>query len=256
MKRMFVVCVLMYILQSSFLIAQEEPKDEEILPPKRSAAAKIGGAVGFTPSWLFIDIGPINQVLNNAQAAPFDNGRLMMYGGQGYAYVLFVPNLRIGGMGAGGTMTSRSLSGNIRRDIELSAAFGGVTLDYVIPVAPRFDLTLGMLFGKGGMDLKITRDDGQAKAWDDLWNNYGNNFSPTQDYTRKLSNSFFVYQPSVNVEFSLLRWIGLRAGVSYMAISGSDWTLDDRYDVFGVPSTISGKGWMINTGIFLGTFVY
>ena len=255
MKRMFIFGLLMYLLQYSFLSAQEEPKDDEILPPKRSAAPKIGGAAGFTPQWLFVDIDPINQVLNGAQAAPFNDGRLMLSGGQGYGYVLFIPNLRIGGMGAGGRMTSKSLSGNTRRDVELSVSLSGVTLDYVVPVMPRLDLSFGMLLGKGSMDLKITRDDGGAKVWDDLWNQFGS-LQPAQEYSRKLSGSFFVVQPSVNIEFSLLRWVGLRAGVSYVDMSGGDWTMDDKYDIYGVPSNISGKGWMINTGIFIGTFVY
>ena len=255
MKRMFIVCLCMYLFQLSLLVAQEEPKDEEILPPKRSAAAKIGGAGGFTPFWLFLDIAPINQMLRNANAAEFNNGRLLLLGGQGYGYVLFVPNLRIGGMGASGTMKSKALFGNTRRDVELSVGFGGVTLDYVIPIAPRFDLTIGTLLGRGGMDLKITRDDGRAKVWDDLWNEYGS-LQPAQEYSRQLSGSFFIYQPSVNIEFALLRWIGLRAGVSYLGMSGAEWKLDDKYDIFGVPSNINGKGWMINTGVFLGTFLY
>ena len=255
MKRMLALYLVVLLCQGAVAFGQEGSKDDEIPPPRRSAAPKIGGAVGFTPLWLFTDIAPVNQALEGALGAPFENGRLMMVGGQAYAYVLFVPNLRIGGMSASGSMTSKSLVGNTRRDVEMSVGFGGVTLEYVMPVVPRLDFTLGMLLGKGSMDFKITRDDGGAKVWDDIWNEFGT-LQPAQEYSRKLSGSFVVVQPSATFEFALLRWIGLRAGVSYTSMSGSDWKLDDKYDVYGVPSTVTGKGWTINTGIYLGTFVY
>ncbi len=255
MKRTLLFCLMMILCQLTYTIAQEEPKDDELPPPKRSAAPKLGGAAGFTPEWLFLDIDPINQVLTGAQGAPFDNGRLMLTGGQGYAYVLFVPNLRIGGMGAGGTMTSKSLVGNTRRQVDVGVGFGGVTLEYVVPIVPRLDLTFGVLAGRGSLDFTITRDDGGAKVWGDIWDGFGT-LQPAQEYTRKLSGSFYVVQPSVNLEFSLLRWMGLRAGVGYSSMSAGNWTMDDKYDIYGVPDNISGKGWMINTGIFVGTFVY
>ena len=254
MNRLLALIAIMLLTSYSYLVAQEQ-EEEEPMPPKRSSPAKIGGAGGLTPFWLFLDVDPINEVLRNSNAAEFSNGRLPMFGGQGYGYILFVKNLRVGGMGATGRMKSRSLFGSTRREVELSVGFGGVTVDYVLPIAPRFDLTFGTLLGGGGIDLTINRDDGQAKVWGDLWDEFGS-LQPAQEYSRKLSGSYFVYQPSVNLEFALLRWVGLRAGVSYLGMAGGDWKLDDKYDVFGVPSSISGKGWMINTGIFLGTFVY
>ena len=60
----------------------------------------------------------------------------------------------------------------------------------------------------------------------------------------------------MNLEYSLLRWIGFRLGVSYLGMTAADWKQDEKYDLIGVPSDVSGRGWMINAGIFLGTFVY
>jgi len=39
-------------------------------------------------------------------------------------------------------------------------------------------------------------------------------------------------------------------------MAGSDWKSDDKSDLIGVPNNISGKGFMINGGIFLGTFLF
>jgi hypothetical protein len=146
---------------------------------------------------------------------------------------------------------------NVQRDIELSASFGGVTVDYVVPIVPRLDVAFGVLLGGGGVGIKMTRDDGRQKVWSGLWDNFGSEDS-SYNYTHKISGSFFIYQPSVNVEFAILRWLGVRLGASYQGTLGGSWTLDDRseFDVVGVPSNVNGRGFMINGGIFLGTFIF
>jgi hypothetical protein len=37
-------------------------------------------------------------------------------------------------------------------------------------------------------------------------------------------------------------------------MASPSWQVDDKYDLLGVPSKISGKGFMINAGLFVGTF--
>ncbi|MBI1804503.1 MAG: hypothetical protein HY033_01595 [Ignavibacteriae bacterium] len=262
MHRYLLLMMMLLVASSTWVIAQQDEDEEPLPPPRRAMGPKIGGAAGFTQNILFFDMGPINDVLISANAAPFEGNGLLMLGGQGYGYILLLPNLRIGGMGASGTRKSTSVelqqSGfDIRRDVELSVGYGGVTIDYVIPVMPRLDLAAGILLGSGGMSFKMTRDDGTQKVWNGLWNEFGNS-GPNGpfNYSRTLSGSFFIYQPTVNVEFALLRWLGLRVGGSYLGMAGSNWKVDDTYDLFGVPDKISGKGWMINGGIFVGTFVF
>jgi hypothetical protein len=255
MKHCFGI-LLLILISSTLLFSQEEQQEEEILPPKRSAAAKIGAAGGFTSSLLFFDAAPLNEILRNTTSAEIESKFIPLYGGQGYGYIMFVKNLRLGGMGMSGTVKTKSLSGSTRRDVELTVGYGGVTVEYVVPLFSRLDITAGILLGGGGMDIKITRDEGMPKIWDDLWNEFGPNGSPVNEYSRTLSGSFFIYQPSLNLEFAILRWLGVRAGVAYLGMGSGSWRLDDKYDVYGVPSSIHGKGWMINGGVFLGTFVY
>jgi hypothetical protein len=191
---------------------------------------------------------------------------MLLLGGQGYGYIMVVPNLRIGGLGAGGSMIQNSLDTtghefgvpSVRRDVELSVGFGGVTIEYAVSVIPQLDVVLGIMIGGGSTSIKMTRNINSEKMWGDIWDEYG---SPvysrrTDEYTRNLSSSFFIYQPSLNIEYAVLRWVGLRLGVSYNGMMVNKWTLDDKYDIIGVPDKISGKGFMINGGIFLGTFLY
>jgi hypothetical protein len=254
MPRLTVLLFLAFLLSVSTLIAQEE-EEEPLPPPRHGGAAKIGGAVGFTTSFLFLDLDALNKVLGSSNAAPFDNSTMALFGGQGYGYIMVIPNLRLGYMGMGGTKKSLSVQGNTRRYVDLSTGFNGASIDYVIPVVPRLDVAVGALIGGGSVDIKMSRDDGLVKSWDNVWAGFGSGTS-AQEYSTKLSGSFFVIQPSLNVEFALLRWLEIRGGVSYLGMTGGDWKIDDRYDLVGVPDPVSGKGWMINTGIFLGTFLF
>lgn len=235
-----------------------QPDDQyEPIPPSKPSTGKLGGAGGYTPGWLFLDLDGLNAVMSASGFAPFDDGRLMMHGGQGYAYLLLVQNLRIGGLGMSGSRsTSRiELATNTRRDLELSVGYGGVSLEFAIPVVPRVDVTVGTVIGGGGMTLTLRRDRGTARDWGGIWGEAGGS-GAAEEFTRKLEGSFFVLQPSVTVEVAILRWLGVRAGAGYLGMTGGSWTLDDRYDLSGVPDGIHGRGWMINTGIYVGTFIY
>ena len=238
------------------LFSQEEEQIPS--PPKHSVQAKIGGAGGFTQNLLFLNLDPINEMLNQSNAAPIKDQPMLLLGGQGYGYIMFVPNLRVGGLGAGGSIISRAYDPmtNIRRDVELSVAFGGVTIEYAVPIVPRLDVAVGIMLGGGGTGIKMTQNINSNKLWTTVWDEFGMNHPGLDEYTRNLSGSFFIYQPSLNIEYAVLRWVGLRVGVSYNGMAVSEWKLDDKYDLIGVPDKVSGKGFMINGGIFLGTFLY
>jgi len=251
---------LLFILEIP-LLAQED-EEQVPLPPKHSAQAKIGGAGGFTQNILFLDLNPINDLLKKSNAAPFSNNPMLLLGGQGYGYIMLVPNLRVGGLGAGGSMVSKSYDPDtdIRRDVELSVGFGGVTIEYAVPVVPRLDIAFGVMLGAGSTSIRMTRNINSNILWEKIWDDYSmDNLLAgkyTGEYTRNLSGSFFIYQPSLNIEYAVLRWVGLRVGVSYNGMAVTDWKLDDQYDLIGVPDKVSGRGFMINGGIFLGTFLY
>ena len=252
-KLLWLLCCIALTVATVF--AQED--EDEPVPPRRHAAAKLGGAAGFTQNLLFINLDPINSWISKGLGAPFDKEPIFLYGGQAYGYILVLPNVRVGGMGGSGTIRSQSvdLSSNTTRKVDLSAGFGGVTIDYVIPLIPRVDLSLGTLIGWGGMSVKLTRDQGTPKVWDNVWTNFGT--APSiSEYSQTLSGSFFIYQPQANLEVAVLRWLGVRVGVGYMGTIGNSWKLDDNYDLIGVPNDINSHGFMINGGIFVGTFIF
>ena len=253
MNRFLLMFAVALLFCTSILFSQED--DEPLSPPKRAGSTKIGGAGGFTQGWLGIDVGPINQMLKGQGLADFNKGNLFMLGGEGYGYILLVPNLRIGGIGMSGSVTSKTVSGNVVREVKLSAGYGGVTMEYTIPLVPRLDISVGVMLGGGGIDLNFSRSSGVAQQWQPFLAAFGSGDS-VNDYSAKLSGSFFVYQPTLTAEYAVLRWLGIKAGVSYVGMSGPTWKRDDKFDFYGVPSNVNGQGWSFNTGILIGTFVF
>ncbi len=247
MRRLIPLLILSFVV--TLASAQEYP-----IPPKRTSVAKVGFFAGVTPSLLFVDVAPINSYLIGAGGAPLNDNGVFLFGGAGAVYIGVVNNLRVGGIGMGGGISSSSVdSAGIRRDAELDVGFGGVTFEYVLPVVPRLDVAFGAMLGWGGIDITIRRDTGQNLTWEGEWGNFeSGNYST--NITRILSGSYFVWMPTVNVEYAVLGWLAIRVGGGYVGMSAPSWDVDGKYDLVGVPSSINGNGFIINGGIFVGTF--
>ncbi|MBM2846128.1 MAG: hypothetical protein HW407_1440 [Bacteroidetes bacterium] len=224
--------VLLTLLLSLFVWSLAPAQDEQPIPPQRSRAAKVGAFGGFIPGWLFVDVKPINEFL--------------------------VPS-RGGGLGMSGSIKSTALdAAGIRRDAQLKVGFGGVTLEYVVPIVERLDLSVGTMLGGGGIDIILRQDAGGAKTWGQEWGyfesgNYGT-AAQINSVKRTLTGAFFVWVPSVNIEYAILGWVGVRLGATYVGMSAPSWTVDDNYELLGVPNKVNGQGFMINAGLFVGTF--
>ncbi len=248
----FVQYLLLLTMFVSLGFAQQEP-----IPPRRAKAPKFGFFGGFTPGWLFVDVKPINEFLVPANGAPLKDNGVIMYGGGGSAYIMFIPNLRIGGLGISGSLKSTSVDGSgVRRDAELSVGFGGVTIEYVVRVVERLDVAVGVMLGGGGIGLTLREDVGGNKTWDQEWSDFGTGMygNPIRNISRDLSGSYFVWVPSVSVEYPIVGWLAARLGFSYVGMSSPSWKLDDEYDLIGVPGDVNGEGFMINAGLFVGVF--
>jgi hypothetical protein len=255
MKKILIVTILALL----YLPICHAQQDDLPIPPKRTRAAKVGGFGAFTPGWLFLDVAPINNFLQAAGGVALKDNGVLMAGGAGSVYIMFVPNLRIGGVGMNGSISSTSVDAfGVRRDAQLKAGWGGVTIEYVIPVVERFDIAIGGMLGGGGIDLILRQDAGSVKTWNDEWQFFGSgNYQSggqISSVTRKLTGSYLVWMPTLQLEYAILGWVALRGGVSYVGMSSPSWKLDDEQDLLGVPSNVNGKGLMINAGVLVGTF--
>lgn len=240
---------------------------DEVIPPKRSRMAKVGLFGGFTPGMIFPNVKPINDFLVAGGAAPLKDNGVFMLGGTGAAYIMIVPNLRVGGLGMSGSTSSSSLdmATNIRRDVQLKIGYGGVTVEYVVPIFEHFDFAVGTMLGSGGMDLTIRKSNGGISTWGaekGYLGDVGGGFtpsganlgSPPNNVTRILSGSFYIIIPSVSFEYAVTGWLAFRLGASYVGMVGPTWKIDSNYDLLGVPSEVNGNGFMVNLGLLVGTF--
>ena len=231
-------------------------QDEVIPPPRQSKVAKVGAVGGFTTGWLFLNAGPINQFLKAGNAAAVSGGGVFLKGGSGAAYIMIIKNFRVGGMGMSGSVSSSVYDAvtGVRRDANVKAGFGAVTLEYALTVLPRVDVIGGLALGTGGVDILLQKSNGTMSTWDtESAAMQGTPLTTTGNLSRTLTSSFFVWIPTVNVEYAFLGWVGARVGVSYLGMSSPSWTVDSQYSLLNVPSDVSGKGWMINLALIVGT---
>jgi hypothetical protein len=258
MKNFLLLALLM--LCSLPMIAQEDDEDEK---DRREYSywnrTKIGGSGGVTPIVGMFDNVEIDKFLTSAGMPTLGTDPLYLIGGEGHAYIMFLKNVRMGGFGAAGGKTVSAIQpitggGSLRKEVDYKVSYGGFLIDYVQPVAYRLDVSIGASIGGGEMSFTMRRDNGNFKDWTTEWNDFGNPNSSAIGYTKKLTGTFVVFTPRVNIEYTLLTWLQLRIGAGYPVMYSPEWKLDDQYEVNAVPSKIKLNGYTINAGIMFGYF--
>lgn len=217
---------------------------------------KIGGAGGVTPIVGMFDNKEIDTFLKTAGLPGLGSDPIYIVGGEGYGYVMFLKNVRMGGFGVSGSRTVNKLDPvvNLKKEIDYAVTYGGFLIDYVQPVAYKLDVAIGASIGAGSVTITMRRDNGGFKDWDSLWVQFGDVNRSTSNYTRTLTGSFVTINPHINIEYTLLTWLQLRIGLGYPIMLSPEWKLDDMYDVNSVPSGIKASGYTINAGIMFGYF--
>jgi hypothetical protein len=243
------------VLGSSARVNAQQSDDTTEKEWKEPRRVKVGGAGGVVTSLGLFKNDEINKTLKSIGMPALNTNQMVLVGGEGYGYIMFLPNLRIGGYGTGGkqTVTMLDAATNVKKDVEYHVSYGGFLIDYVVPVANHFDIAGGFTIGGGSIEIMTSRDDGSFKKWDDLWTEFGNN-NPTKNVTRSLSGTFVSFNPHLNLEYSLLTWLQVRVGVGYPVLFNANWQLNDKDDIQNVPSNLKPDGITINGGVMFGFF--
>lgn len=249
MKKILLVLLSLFI--SLPLFAQNNDDEEYSYWNRR----KVGGAGGVTPIAGIFDNKEIDKYLNTAGFKELlGSDPIYLIGGEGYGYIMFLKNVRMGGWGASGSRTVSVFEGNMKKEVEYSVTYGGFLVDYVQPVAHKLDVALGASIGGGSVGITMHRDDGKFKRWDSLWIEYGNVNQTSSNYTRRLEGSYVVFNPRINIEYTPLTWFQLRVGIGYPIMFSPEWKLDEKVDVSDYPANIKLNGYTINAGIMFGFF--
>jgi hypothetical protein len=245
--------ILLGLLLAGLVTTSLFAQDEEPTTPKRSRRSwsKVGGAGGFTPAWGLFKFDDLNAALKSAGMPAMQTNSMYLAGGEGYGYIMFLPNVRMGGMGLGGDITSSDP--NSLKEVKCEIAYGGFLVDYVVPVVEHLDVAVGFVIGGGSYKVTMYRDNGVLKRWDKIWDEFGKNDS-TVNVTRTLDGSFFSFQPRVNIEYALLQWFQLRVGVAYPIYFSPNWQLEGRESIRSIPTGLKPDGPVVTAGIMFGFF--
>ena len=173
----------------------------------------------------------------------------------GFIYIGFVKNLRIGGMGYGGSISSTQNVSGVNREVIYSLGGGGVTIEYTLPFIKNLGVSIGTAIGTGSLQLDMYRNYGEFN-WQGTWIEFRNGNVTSDTFNRKLKNSFWMFTPTINLDYPLYRFVTLRLGVGYQLTFADDWTADNDQPVSGVPSDLNANSFFIQSGIFVGFFSF
>ena len=201
--------------------------------------------------------------LNANVAQPFVKQNLptsvFMLGGQGFVAVPWVKNLRVGGMGYGGTTTCDCQNGDfglgasVNRMLTYSVGYGALTLDYVLPLNMKhFNIVPGIALGFGNVQIYAQQAQNRSTAFD-----IGSEFNAASiNITHTYHSGFFLYMPQLQFEYSIKGFSMLRLAVGYQGTSMRTWTVDNGISLGSTDklSTTNGSGLVVSAGLFFGLF--
>lgn len=215
--------------------------------------AKFGAAGGFSPMILFPNFDDVNLKLEEIGLDKL-SGPIYAPGGGGYAYVMIIDNLRLGGLGFGGSQSANKTLNNLENKVIYSLSGGAGSVEYTMPFVKDIALSAGLLIGGGGVEIDIHQNS-DTYDWNKIWNDVKNQENVV-DKNYNLSNSFFFLSPTLNVDIPITRFIAFRAGLGYQITFGSSWEIGNEKELINVPSGLNGNSFFIQTGLYVGLFAF
>lgn len=216
--------------------------------------SKFGAAGGVNPVFIFPNIKPLNDILPVNGFEKLSEKGMFGVGGSGYVYVMFIENLRIGGIGSGASQSVKSKSGPFIYEAEYSQSFGGVTIEYTIPSIKKVALSFGGIIGAGSIEVNLYKNSSDF-SWDNLFGEFKGN-SLTSNIYHKLTLNYFTFSPTLNLDVPINRFIAFRGGVGYTFSFGGSWKADNDKKIIRVPNELNGNSLFFQTGIYFGFFAF
>ncbi len=212
-----------------------------------SSEEYLGGGIGYTPTFLLLDIAkryPFNQIdQDDPQTGLLSTGLgfsdddidllgdfLVIHGAEGFGNIS--GHWRVGAYVGMGSKSITSITPidtvtntKLQTDLKVSLMTGNASLEYVIPLFSNLEIAAGSLFGFSRAVIQFAKKV-DIPGWDDqfIFNNIDAN-----NYTMSLSGTFFTFQPYVAVKLQFLDRAGLRmsAGYNVGTLPANQWTLND-----------------------------
>ncbi len=246
MKKLLFTAFVLYSLNFSY--AQE---GEDV-----GWVARFGAAGGITPAFVFPNFAPFNSEIKRMGIPELSTSGMFLLGGGGYAYIMIVDNLRIGGIGIGGTQSTSGFVDGFNREVRYNFGLGGFTVEYTFPFIKNIAVSLGAIVGAGSLSVEIYQNQNNF-SWDNIWNYASDPKLKTQNISTNISNTFVTVTPTLNIDIPLNRFIAFRVGGGYITSFTEDWKVDNNKSFTGIPSDLNNQNsFFIQTGIYVGLFAF
>ncbi len=213
-----------------------------------------GAGGGYMPGWMFVNMDELNTQLAGFGSGELSKSGFYAGGGVGYAYIPFIPFVRVGGLGFGGVTKSSGVVGTEKREVEYSNAFGGFTMEYTFPFVRSFGISAGVILGGGSSKIEFSKTSG-TYDWNNLWTEI-NSGAGTNRYSRRVASDYFLLAPTLNIDIPVYRLFSIRVGGGYSLALGGEWKADGDVEVYNVPDKLKGGGAFVNAGLLFGFFAY
>jgi len=238
-----VVSIILFI-SSNFINAQSASQVAWV--------SKFAVAGGVNSLYLFPDMSEINKQISDFKVGEFSTNGIFTFGGSGFAYIKIVDDLRIGGIGFGGSTFNEAVVDGYNREAKYSLGGGALTVEYSLPQIRKIAVSVGAMIGAGSMEIELYQNNGTFN-WNDLFNDLDN---PTDNYSRVIKNTFYMISPTVNVDVPFNRFMAFRLGAGYLYTFGNDWTVENQKDLTGVPNSANANSFYIQAGLYFGLFLF
>lgn len=246
MKKLFAIIFLFLSLNPLF--AQE---GEDV-----GWVARFGLAGGFNPSFVFPDINPLNVEVKKMGLSELSGSNLFLWGGGGYAYIMLIDNLRIGGIGLGGSTSSKGIVNGYNREVDYNFGLGGVTVEYTLPFIKSIALSVGAIIGAGSQSIEVYQNKNDY-SWSGIFGKVtSSGITFHDDVSYEITNTFFTIVPTLNLDVPINRFVALRFGGGYIFNFNSDWEVNNGRNISGVFPELTANKFFIQTGIYFGFFAF
>lgn len=216
--------------------------------------SKFALGLGFTPGWIKADVNAINDKMPGIGIDKLPAG-FFATGGSGFISIPFIRNLRIGGMGFGGSTSNSSVANGLNKEVMYSVSMGGFTAEYTFPFIPNVAVSIGAILGRGSNTIEIYQHRTELN-WDGIWQEVSNPAVETQNIHRKLTNKHFMVTPTLNIDIPFYRFFAFRIGAGYKIAFSETWEYDNNQPLNNIPSKLNSNLLFLQAGIYIGFFNY
>lgn len=220
----------------------EDVPTEEAKPPYFAVSG------GFISTWLFTNLTDLNALTNGVVGSSY-NSPIVLFGGEAFAAIGIIPNVRVGFMSIGSVNTLQNIaSASLTRQTEYSISMNGVSIDYAWTPFKGFAVIPGVRGGWGAVNYEISQSSASQQAYPLF------PISSTANSMRRMRSNMLFAMPNVNVEYAFTLVSMVRLNVGYNLSFMQDWRADNAATITGVPATINASGLTAQVGLFVGLF--